>query len=90
MPDAEKILNVLSASLSVLLSASRAAHGRYQFAKQHGQTTDARKFLEEAASCRDRAHAVNPAHDDIAWLDDVAAKFEHEAICAFYAKQLAK
>lgn len=70
-----------------LLIESRAAHQQYRQAAAKQDAPAKRAFLTIAAQLRAEAHTLDAAHDAPAWREP--EKFDHAALTAFYAAQLA-
>jgi hypothetical protein len=77
------------ATVRDLLALSRAAHQRYrsclptltQGRYTNGDMRLAKEALKDAKRLREAAHALDPAHADEAWLQDVGS---HAELMAFY------
>lgn len=67
--------------VSNLLDRSRAQHMNYQRANRNGDTRLEKTSIQEALSLRDKAHKLDPEHEDSGWFDDVVP---HESYIGFY------
>ncbi|OGT58007.1 MAG: hypothetical protein A3E01_18470 [Gammaproteobacteria bacterium RIFCSPHIGHO2_12_FULL_63_22] len=88
-------------TVAEMLSMSRAAHLRYRQAagriNAHGMVsqptrlTVAGRAVQEALSLRTDAHALDPVHEDPAWLVDEQANRgqTHTQLVEFYCRYLA-
>ena len=88
-------------TIAELLQQSRAAHALFRRFSPHvravgsqkvvtaGDVTAARAHLALAGAFRKEAHDRDPDMTDPAWVDDIAAGFEHSKVLTFYAEQAA-
>ena len=79
-----------AAAVAQQLAQSRAAHLAYRQALREKAPTKARIQLQSASDLRTAAHSADPAHEAAAWEEELALKFEHDALVPFYAAQLAR
>lgn len=84
-----------SPNIAALLSASRAAHARFQQAAghndgrgkiRHPDDDAAALAIQAALSAREAAETADPGHADLAWADDQAANkgVSSDALVLFY------
>jgi hypothetical protein len=90
-------------TISDLLSAARREHELYRASVPHMRGTPGGKLqavsgnadesiahLTEALRLRLEADANDPQHLDLAWAQDVAARFRHNDVVAWYQERLAE